>query len=84
MNKKPSSNIEKNCAEEKLFIRAFKSACALKQEIRRRIRRRAQGQWNFCGLSSKGAFIFLCFRKPQRWKPRHPEPSADPVAEQCG
>lgn len=63
MNKKTSHNIEKNCAEEKLLIRAFKSACALKNEIRKRIQRRAKRQWDFCGLSSKGGFIFLCFRK---------------------
>lgn len=63
MNKKASHNIKKNCAEEKLFIRAVKSACALKNEIRKRIRRRAERQWDFYGLSSKGAFIFLCFRK---------------------
>lgn len=63
MNKKASHNIEDDHAVEKLFIRAFKSACALKNEIRKRIRQRADGQWDFCGLSSKGAFIFLCFRK---------------------
>lgn len=69
MNKGTIHHIDDHCAEEKLFIRAFKSACDLKNEIRERIRRRAEEQWDFCGLSSKGAFLFLCFQK-------HPESEA--------
>ena len=48
---------------EKLFLKAYESARTLKEEIRKKIRRRNESNWNFCGMRSQGSFIFLCFQK---------------------
>ena len=60
---KNSHQINSRYDSEKLLLKAYRSACALKNEIRDKIRRRSEGNWDFCGMRSKGSFILLCFRK---------------------
>ena len=49
--------------KDEILIRTYASACALKNEIRKKIRERRELHWDFCGLTSRGPFILLCFKK---------------------
>ncbi len=51
-------------AKEKILIRAYDSACALKEEIRKKVSSRHNENWELCSMTTRGAFLTLCFRKP--------------------
>ena len=48
---------------EQILIKAFDSASALKKEIRERIRKRAESDWDVYGMTSHGAFICCEFKR---------------------
>ena len=50
-------------AKEKILIRAYDSAHALKEEIRNKISHRKNENWELCSLTTRGPFLTLCFRK---------------------
>ncbi len=50
-------------AKEKILIRAYDSACALKQEIRSKISQRQRENWELYSMSTRGPFLTLCFRR---------------------
>ena len=56
-------NIARKYTTEKILIRAFDSASALKMEIRERVRKRAESYWDVCGISTRGAFIYFEFKR---------------------
>lgn len=50
-------------AKEKILIRAYDSAFALKDEIRNKINRRQSEKWELCSMTTRGPFLTLCFKK---------------------
>ena len=62
MHKVAAKNEQTSCSEDKIFIRAFASACELKHEIRKRIINRREIDWDLFKISSQGPFITLVFK----------------------
>lgn len=71
---KPSQNL--SYTKEKLFLKAFRSACSLKEEIRQKITQYRNRDWRFCGMKIRGAFLFLYFTSPKK--------SDAPQEDACG
>jgi hypothetical protein len=51
-------------SNDEIFIRTYKSACALKNEIRDRIRARKERNWDFCSIETRGPVITLTYKQP--------------------
>ena len=49
--------------KEKILIRAYDSACALKEEIRNRVVQRQGEKWQLYSMTTRGPFLTLCFKK---------------------
>jgi hypothetical protein len=52
-----------NWAKEKILIRAYDSAFALKEEIRNKIGLRQRENWELFSMQTRGPFLTLCFKK---------------------
>lgn len=52
-----------NCVQDKILIQEFKTATALKQEIRNRIRERKKMNWQLCSLKAQGGFITVIYQQ---------------------
>ena len=52
-----------NYSEERIFIRAYSTSEAIKGEIRKRIDEYSGRGWDFEQILSKGAFLYVTFKK---------------------
>jgi len=58
-----SETATQHFSNAEILIRAFKSACALKNKIRNRIRARKERNWNVCSIETRGAVITLTYKQ---------------------
>jgi len=59
-------NKETNMMEEKIELKSYHSAEALKEEVGKRLTDRASHDWDIVGFSTRGSYLYLTFKQKQR------------------